>query len=109
MLFVSDVAGGLVPDIARDRHIWATSSCIVFGCLMFLDGETDVVLGSWDEVAINSYPSFDGTLDTPNRMVMVSTVGWEVVLKMAVPKAKTRVGIWTNHPSEPDNVIIGLG
>ncbi len=109
MLFISDRDTGVVPEIARGRRIWATSSCIVFGCLMFMDGETEVTLGNTSDVGIADKAAFEGMLESPSRMVVVSTVGWKPILSSAVATRITPVRIWTNHPTEPDKVIIGLG
>jgi hypothetical protein len=76
---------------------------------MFADGDTQVTLGSAPEVDPGVSPAFDGLLETPSREVVVSTVEHETVLTAPVPAARTRVRIWTNHPTEPDEVTIGLG
>jgi hypothetical protein len=109
LLFVSDVDGGTPPEITRRGRLWTTSSCIAVGCLAFMDGETEVSLGQARDVDPGGQPAFDGVLETPNRAVMVSTAEGEKVLDAGVPGKSTRVRIWTNHPTEPDRVIIGLG
>lgn len=109
LLFVSDRDGGNVPEITRHRDLWWTPSCVVIGCLAFMDGETDVVLGGVADVDPGTVPVFDGILETPNRSVVVSTVGWNPALWAEVISQKTRVRIWTNRVREPDNVVIGLG
>jgi hypothetical protein len=109
MLFISDRDTGVVPEITRGTRIWATPSCIVFGCLMFMDGETEVTLGNTSEVGTSDKAAFEGMLESPSRVVVVSTVGWKPILSSAVTSRITRVRIWTNHPTEPDKVVIGLG
>ena len=109
ILFISDPGGGRIPEITRERRIWSTTSCIAFGCLMFQDGETDVTLGNVREVSSGGPPAFDGILETPSRSIVVSTVEHTSVLGCAVSNTSTRVRIWTNHPTEPDEIIIGLG
>lgn len=109
VLFVSDQAGGVAPQITREKRIWATPSCVAFGCLMEQDGLTEVTLGPAEEVARQDSPAFDGFLETPLRAVVVSTSETRSVLEESVPGAHTRLRIWTNHPTEPDKVIIALG
>jgi hypothetical protein len=75
---------------------------------MFADGETEVTLGSAGEVDPGELPAFDAMLETPNHAVVVSTVEDETVLSARVPGSETRVRIWVNHPTEPDNIVIGL-
>jgi hypothetical protein len=76
---------------------------------MFMDGETEVSLGNASDVNSGTQTAFDGILETPNLSVVVSTVEWETILSAAIPTTKTRVRIWTNHPTEPDKVVVGLG
>ena len=76
---------------------------------MFADGETEVTLGTSDEVDPGDLPAFDAMLETPNRAVVVWTVEDETVLEAPVPTKQTRVRIWVNHPTEPDKIIVGLG
>ncbi len=74
---------------------------------MFLDGETKVTLGH--PRRNNGRPAFDGYLDTPHRQVAVWTVEWVKLLETSVPTARTQIRIWTNHPTEPDDIYIGVG
>lgn len=74
---------------------------------MFQDGETRITLGNPKKTS--DRPAFDGFLDTPDRTVAVWIVPWEKVLEAKVSETRTRLRIWTNHPSEPDDVYIGIG
>ncbi len=97
-----------MPDFERGKLILATASCVAVGCLMYLDGETEVVVGNPSEVAFGRAPAFDGMLETPSHTVVISTVELETVLQAAVPNVRTRIRIWVNHPTEPDKIGIGL-
>jgi hypothetical protein len=72
------------------------------------DGPTEVTLGLTHDVDPGVLPAFAGTLATPNRAVVVSTVEGEMILETKVPTTNTYVRIWVNRPKEPDRVIIGL-
>jgi hypothetical protein len=74
-----------------------------------MDGETDVKLGIATDVDPHTPPAFDGLLETPNLLVVVSTIEWKTVLSAQVMGKKTRIRVWTNRPQEPDKVIIGIG
>ena len=76
---------------------------------MFLDGETEVTLSPAEDLNFGNPPAFDADLETPNRVVTVWTVERETVLETTVPSTQTRLRIWVNHPTEPDNIVIGLG
>jgi hypothetical protein len=109
ILLIADRSGGVVPSITRGQRIWSTPSCIVFGCLAFMDGETDVTLGVATDVDPGTPPAFEGLLETPNLSVVVSTVEWKTVLWAQVLSKKTWIRIWTNRSQEPDKVVIGIG
>src|SRR5262249_2285951 len=106
---VSDISGGQTPAIARGKSIWSTPSCVAFGCLMEQDGPTTVTIGSVANVGRDDRPAFDGMLETPTRTVVVSTVDHQHFLKFDVAGVSTRLRIWANHPSEPDEVVLGVG
>ena len=66
------------------------------------------MLGQSREVAPKSRPAFDGNLETPSGVVTITFVGGRQVLREPVSGRNARVRVWTNHPNEPDEVIIGL-
>lgn len=109
LVLISDSDGGVPPRPARGAWILSTPSCISVGCMTFADGETEFILGAAKDVASADPLRFDGELETPHRTVIVSTVEDNVILKAQVPTVRTRVRVWTNRPTHPDKVVIGLG
>jgi hypothetical protein len=109
LLFVSDPAGGVVPEWIQGPLILSTSSCISVGCYPEQDGPTEVILGRAGEVDPGDHPAFDGNLETPGRSVVISTVEGETVLEARVPDTHTRTRIWLNDSRWPDKVIVGWG
>lgn len=110
IFFVEDVGGGMAPDIDRiDRGIWATASCVIVGCLMSQDGETAVVLTDDPYDARNETPAFDGFIDSPGKIVEISTSEREILLRSPVQSYTTRLRIWTNRAQEPDHILIVVG
>lgn len=108
LLIADNPTAAMVPqEMPVGSHIASTDSCISIGCLMYQDGETEVTLGR--PLNTNRRPAFDGFLETPGRKVAVWTIEWDKVLETTVPTARTRIRIWTNHPTEPDDVHIGVG
>lgn len=73
------------------------------------DGDTTIFLGHIDEVTRPEAPSFDGMLDTPDRMIMLFDANLPDIMHVAVPDKRTRIRIWKKHKTEPDEVIIGFG
>jgi hypothetical protein len=99
----ADVPQGFDPG----KGVAATLSCITVICLPEVDGPTKISLGPSSKAGSN--PEFSGFLDTPNHMGAVWTVEWQKLLEARVPTSRTKIRIWTNHPTEPDEVFIGLG
>jgi hypothetical protein len=106
------VAGKLSVEIPLDREhrrIVATQDCINIPCLYWNDGDTTITLGPFDEVDTATEPAFDGMLNTPdNKIILFDAVEPEMA-SAHVPATQTRIRIWTNHPTEPDDVTIAWG
>lgn len=110
IVFLEDVGGGEIEDLHHgEPHIGASPSVIWIGCLAFMDGTTEFVLGFAKEIDPGDPPIFDDMLKTPSRAVALRTSHLRTILGNKVPTDSTRVRVWTNDPSEPDHVIIGLG
>lgn len=108
LLVIDDSFSGNAPDDVAPG-VTATPSCLLVGCLMFQDGDTEVTLGPATEVPHKGDIVFDGLLETPNRLLSIATVHYTLISKQTVTTLNTRVRVWTNHPTEPDRVIVGWG
>jgi hypothetical protein len=98
-----------VPFGVENKPFVISPECINVSCLMWQDGDTTVSLGWASELDLKKPPSFDGMLSTPFGVVILFDVNTPEIMSMAVPDKETRIRIWTNHPSEPDEVIVALG
>ena len=107
------IAGKMDIHVPLDhdrRGIVASQECINVGCLYWNEGDTTITLGPVDELALPAGPpKFDGMLETPEHRVDLFDANMPEILSMEVPGVRTRVRIWTNHPTEPDDVVIALG
>jgi hypothetical protein len=101
--------GGGIPLTMATSVVAATESCIAVGCLSEADGQSQLVLGPWREIAEGDEPAFVGLLKTPDRKVEVRSVEGETLLAIQVPTEETVVRIWVNHALEPDRILIGVG
>jgi hypothetical protein len=110
IFFLEDAVQGKSPDIDdRPVRVWSTRSCIIVGCLPWVDGETEMIVSASAEDALSTEPAFDGVLDTPNRVFRVSTSEKETLATFPVAGHFTRVRVWTNHPIVPDHILVVLG
>lgn len=104
------IRGGTSPEIEMvEPAIWATRSCIIVACLCFMDGESELAVSGSASDAPSAVPVFDAVLDTPSRLFRVSTSESETLLRVPVRSHFTRVRVWTDHPREPQHILIVLG
>jgi hypothetical protein len=111
IIFIEDSSAKVVgptflPQIPR---IAATSTRIVVCCWPEQDGPTEITMLQQPMRTPDDSPALDQMLETPGREVAVWTVERRKLLHAHVASTRTRVRIWTNHPTWPDKVFIGLG
>jgi len=110
IFFLEDTVQGKSPEIDdRPVAVWSTRSCIIVGCLPWVDGETEMIVSNSAEDVLPTEPIFDGVLETPSRVFRVSTSEKETLLTMPVSTHFTRVRGWTNHSICPDRILVVLG
>ncbi|HEX4157002.1 MAG TPA: hypothetical protein VHY79_00880 [Rhizomicrobium sp.] len=106
LIFIEDPTHDYTVPSNTGGPLTYTSSCITVGTLESSRGdETIVRLGS-DVGTPEGKMIFNGTLETPGRCVEVGTSWLERIFSMPVNDIVTRVRIWTNHPTEPDQIWI---
>lgn len=108
VLIADEPRDGQIPIFSGEQTVVSTTSCISVACRAEVDGDTDFTLGLVDEVNPGRDAAFAGILETPNRKIAIRTVENEIVLEVGVEQRKTNVWVWVNHPSEPDDVIVGI-
>jgi len=107
LILVMDRTIGVIPDAMGGGLVAATSSCVAVGTLSEYDGETSISLSDEGKaLGFDSTPVFDGMLETPSKVLSICTVLNDVLLELGVPSEKTRVRIWANDVSEPDNIVV---
>ena len=111
LIAVLDPGGKVkVPQWSKPMtpRLVSTDTCILVGCLIDADGETELALGSMSEVDPGELPVFQGKLRTPTRGIALESVDGRTILDAPVSQEETMVRIWTNHESEPDKVVVGF-
>lgn len=108
--FVADVAVGGGPiTIDRGRNIWPAQNCIAIGLRSFMDAMTEMIFASRDFRNPLTEPQFDGFIDTPSRCLGVFTVDNELLGESVATDVRTRIRVWTDHPTEPDKIDVVFG
>jgi hypothetical protein len=105
LLLIMDRSVGQIPEWVSDKLVVFTSTCIAIGTLAECDGGTRVTLCNTSGTQVRS-PTFEVVLQTPSRKIAVCSVLNEVFLEVLVGTEQTRIRIWANHPSEPNEIHI---
>lgn len=98
-----------IPIGGELRGIRSSTECINVSCLIFQAGDITVSLSDGGKTPNLTEPAFDGMLATPKGVVLLFDANMPEILSMKVPGRETRVRVWTNHPTEPDEIEIVLG
>jgi len=110
LVFIHGPHGWDSPLPVDGKLIWSTPSCVATACYPEVDGPTRIVLGAAAEVDPGIAPAFAGTLETPDRVVAITTVDDDnPILSCEVPGQLTSIKIWHSHPNWPEVVTVGLG
>jgi hypothetical protein len=107
VIFITDSRGGTPPTPVRGAMVLSTPSCVAVGCMIDSEGLTDIRVAD-GEPRSSGLPLFQGSLETPSRAIVVWAVGGEKLLEADVANVVTQLRIWVNHPTEPDEVVIGV-
>ena len=108
LITISDSQGGEVPDSVSKNLITSTRTCISVGTKAEIDGETEIIIGNFDEINLDSDPSFYGEIATPSRVISVFTVFEDQVLFLETKTKHASVQIWVNDQNEPTKIVIGI-
>jgi hypothetical protein len=106
LVLVMDRSVGEIPKTMQGQAISATRTCIAIGTLSAADGETTVELTDETAIVPVGGATFEAVLDTPERKIVICSVLNETLMDCEVNGSRTKVRIWTNHPSEPDTVNV---
>lgn len=106
VILIMDRSGGLVPSGMRGKLVASTSSCIAVGTLSQPDGHTHVTIADELPEVLAPLLVFEGLLETPTKTVVVCSVLDEVFLEMGVVAERSKVRIWANDGSEPNEIQI---
>lgn len=107
LIAVMDHGGGEVPTDMNGQGVAATPSCVVIGTLMAADGETSVTLT--DEPLPKNHGLmnvFEGSVATPSLKLSVYSTHRVVIIEAKVPTTQTRIEIWVNEETEPNDIRI---
>lgn len=98
-----------IPTHMDRRGILSSKDCILIPALYWNDGDTHITFGPHFEITETREPDFDGMLNTPNQELILFDANEPQYAIARVLSTKTRIRVWIDHPTEPENVIIAWG
>jgi hypothetical protein len=110
VVFVFDRKHGDTPDSMSTQLVSATSSCVAIGTLPDSEGETLIVLTTDERVITEGLLlAYNGTIETPNCEISVSTALNEEILTVPNVGCRCRISVWVNDKKTPDHIEIVVG
>ncbi|MEZ4503747.1 MAG: hypothetical protein R3C39_14075 [Dehalococcoidia bacterium] len=109
LVLLRDRDGAECPTFERGSAIAGTPACIAIGTLVDADGPTTVHLieaDGADAPPADLTLGYTGALRVPSRELVVTNVSLETLAALPVRAAEVTVEVWTNHVSEPDEILI---
>ena len=106
VVLLSDRSVGEIPATLGESAVAATNSCLAIACQSEIDGLTRIELQFAREGSPTGKLAFAGELLTPTCVLSVLSVELEELLATPVSSKQTSVRVYTNHPSEPDQITI---
>ena len=106
--YISDVS---IPESAffgENVRIVSNGLSLTVPCQYEFEGDTEVIIGAYDEVPKDGVLAFDGSIPTPGGFLLVTDVGIEELMKYPVSNATTRLAIWTDGLEYPARVVVGV-
>ena len=107
LILLRDAESFQVPSWSGESGVEATESCLAIGTLAEPDGATTIWFA--DEGESLPVEAFKGHLSVPSGRLVVSTVTDETLLTASVEGPHVNVRVFTNDPSEPDEIAIVVG
>jgi len=106
LILIMDPEIGVVPDSMARNLVSMTSSCVAVGTQSPIDGPTRICFSTELQNTSNLKKVFCGFLETPNKVLKVCDVNGDVELETFVTSERTRVEVWVDDLSEPQNIEI---
>jgi hypothetical protein len=98
-----------IPLHMDKQGIFYSPDCINIPAIYWNEGDTHVKFGPASDVIEAGQPDFDGILNTVKKEIILFDAIEPQFAIAQVPSTETRIRIWINHPTSPDQVTIAWG
>lgn len=107
VILIMDRTIGEVPESMNGGLVAATNTCVAIGTLSEFDGKTRIILSdNIEEIECSKYKVFEGFIDTPSKILSISSILDEPLLESSVPGSRTKIFVCVNDEFEPDDIQV---
>jgi len=109
VLFFSDSAGEIsIPLNTGPAFVTATSDCVCFWVLSFVDGASLVTLSD-RECEADGLKLFSGSIDVPSGIATLSDSSSFRYINVPVAAGRLSIDVWADDDNNPEWVWLKLG
>ncbi len=100
MLFLSDpTVEETIPSDTGAAVVTATEDCVCFWVQSYVDGEAQVTIS--DQPCENGVPYFNGTIQSPGKVLSFSDSNRFAYLNVPVQGVETQIEMWASDAADP--------
>lgn len=107
--FISDASLPENPIQGEEIEIISNGQCLSVPCAYWDEAETELIVGSLEEVSEPQASQFDGTIPTPSRALVFHDALLNELLVYPTSTDETRIRIWTDGLTLPERVVVAVG
>ncbi|MQB01886.1 MAG: hypothetical protein GEU78_16675 [Actinobacteria bacterium] len=110
LILIMDSRSGQIPESMGGRAVSSTSSCVAVGTKEESEGTTELRMADvGEEIELPALNIYDGRLEVSSGELVASNVLGEAFLRWPMDGPSVRVQIYTNHSTEPDQIVVVVG
>ena len=106
--FISDPAARNSPHQVERPTVISSGDCLSVLCQYADEGQTELIVGDFDEVADEGGLAYDGSIPTPNKVLWFADAELTELARVPVSTNVTRLRIFTDGLQFPERVVIGI-
>lgn len=106
--YISDYEQPEIALLGEAIEVVSNGLSLTVPCQSDQEADTEFTIGAYADVPQNGSRVFEGTIPTPSRLVVVSDVAMDRLLRYPVPDTQTHLTIWTDGEKFPARIVVGV-
>lgn len=110
LLLFMDAQAPQIPESMGGKAVAATDSCIAVGTREEYGGPIELRIASADEgINLPALEIYDGVLRVTSGSLAVANIFGKQFVRWPLNTSSVSVRIYTNHSTEPDEIVVLVG